>query len=381
MPRCVDALHILLWRAFLPSRRHGRQGRPFELKGFERRPASGSVRDGIAGRAGEETEMEHRRPALWGIVLAGGEGARLREFVHEFLGTDVPKQFCAFTGHRTMVEHTLRRAELLISPARVMVAATASLQPYVCSCLGDRPAGTVLLQPAGRETTAGILLPLVHILHRDPEALVAVFPSDHFVMPGQRFMDIVQDATEFLIGGETESVLLLGAAPTDAEAEYGWLKPGASAGWAGQAVVRHVRGFIEKPSREQAEAFLAGRWLWNTMVTVSRGAVLMGLIRQAAPEVAAFFDAFRPYIGTRLEASVLGEVYHMLPSLNFSTAILQRCPEQLRVLPVRNVMWSDWGKRERVLATLAGLGVPWPVQAGAGVEGRRSPIRGAVTTQ
>lgn len=318
--------------------------------------------------------MGHLRPALWGIVLAGGEGARLREFVHEFLGTDAPKQFCAFTGHRTMVEHTLRRAELLIPPARMMVAATASHRPYVCSCLGGRPAGTVLFQPVGRETTAGILLPLVHILHRDPEALVAVFPSDHFVMPGQRFMDIVKDATEFLATGEAESVLILGAAPTDAEAEYGWLKPGEPADWAGPTAVRHVRGFIEKPSREQAEALLADGWLWNTMVVVARGEALMGLVRQATPEVAAYFDAFRSYIGTRLESSVLGEVYQMLPSLNFSTAVLQRCPERLCLLPVRNVLWSDWGKRERILATLAGLGVPWPVQAGTGV--RRSAISG-----
>jgi hypothetical protein len=36
--------------------------------------------------------------SLWGIVLAGGEGVRPKEFVRERGGTDAPKQFCASSG-------------------------------------------------------------------------------------------------------------------------------------------------------------------------------------------------------------------------------------------------------------------------------------------
>ncbi|HKW85729.1 MAG TPA: NTP transferase domain-containing protein, partial [Nitrospiraceae bacterium] len=96
--------------------------------------------------------MVGAKPLLWGIVLAGGEGERLRGFVRDFLGTERPKQFCAFWGQRTMLEHTLRRAESLIPPDRLLVVATAAHRQHVFSCLGIRPPGTVLLQPTGRDT-------------------------------------------------------------------------------------------------------------------------------------------------------------------------------------------------------------------------------------
>ena len=58
--------------------------------------------------------MSSLQSSLWGIVSAGGEGVRLKGFVHEGSGTDVPEQFCAFVGRGTMPGRTVRRARLLI---------------------------------------------------------------------------------------------------------------------------------------------------------------------------------------------------------------------------------------------------------------------------
>ncbi len=48
--------------------------------------------------------MSITQSSLWRIMLAGGERVRLKEFVRECVGTDVPKQFCASSGsaHRHM---------------------------------------------------------------------------------------------------------------------------------------------------------------------------------------------------------------------------------------------------------------------------------------
>lgn len=307
--------------------------------------------------------MAGAKPLLWGIVLAGGEGERLRGFVRDFLGTDVPKQFCAFWGRLTMVEHTLRRAERLISPTRLLVVATASHRQHVFSCLDGRPPGTVLLQPAGRDTCPGILLPLVHILHRDPNALVAVFPSDHFIQPGRRFMGAVERAAEYLINKNAESVIVLGVKPTDAETDYGWIEPGAPADQDGRSSIKRINRFIEKPSRERADTLMAEGCFWNTMVLVARAASLLKLVRAVAPEQTAYFSMIRAAIGTICESEVLNRVYQMMPSMNFSSAILARCPDKLLVLPVRKVLWSDWGRAERILATLTQLRIQTPAQA------------------
>ncbi len=310
--------------------------------------------------------MARAKPLLWGIVLAGGEGERVRGFVREFLGTEVPKQFCAFWGRRTMVEHTLHRAERLIPSERLLVVATASHRQHVFSSLGIRPPGTVLFQPTGRDTCPGILLPLVHILHRDPNALVAVFPSDHFIQPGWRFMGAVEQAAEYLINKNAESVILLGVKPTDAETDYGWIEPGAPVDQDGRSFIKRINRFTEKPSRERADSLMAEGCLWNTMVLVARAESLLKLVRAVAPEQTAYFSMIRAAIGTICESEVLNQVYQMMPSMNFSSEILTRCPDKLLVLPVRKILWSDWGRRERILATLTQLRIQTPALARQG---------------
>src|SRR5687767_9752363 len=62
--------------------------------------------------------------------------------------------------------------------------------------LFSRPKQNIIVQPANKETGPGILLPLMHIYKRSPEAIVAVFPSDHFIWEEDRFMNHVQLAAE-----------------------------------------------------------------------------------------------------------------------------------------------------------------------------------------
>ncbi|HKW87012.1 MAG TPA: sugar phosphate nucleotidyltransferase, partial [Nitrospiraceae bacterium] len=220
----------------------------------------------------------------------------------------------------------------------------------------------------GRDTCPGILLPLVHILHRDPSALVAIFPSDHFIQPGRRFMGAVAEAAEYLTDHDAESSVLLGVEPTDAETDYGWVEPGVSITTPalGRSPIRRINRFIEKPSRERADTLLAEGCLWNTMVLVARAASLLKLVRAIAPEQTAYFSMVRAAIGTICESEVLNRVYEMMPSMNFSSAILARCPDKLLVLPVRKVLWSDWGRAERILATLTQLRIQVPARAREG---------------
>ncbi|MGE0824368.1 MAG: sugar phosphate nucleotidyltransferase [Candidatus Binatia bacterium] len=207
---------------------------------------------------------------LWGIVLAGGEGTRVRTLLQHLCGGRGIKQFCAVIGRRSMLEHTLARVERMIPRERIVVVLSADHRPEAAPQLAHWPVDNVIYQPANRDTAPGILLPLAHVSHRDPLATVALFPSDHFILDEERFMASVQQAV-----AETQDfpheLTLLGMTPDGVEEGYGWIEPaGEERGRATQA----VRRFWEKPSLSCAQELLARGALWNTFVCVAQAATV-----------------------------------------------------------------------------------------------------------
>src|SRR6476661_8496589 len=86
---------------------------------------------------------------LYGLVLAGGEGQRVKNFVRKLRGDDLPKQYVNFTGFYSMLEHTYRRVEKLIPRSRVLTIINQShlKYPEVRQQLRNRQRGTVIVQP------------------------------------------------------------------------------------------------------------------------------------------------------------------------------------------------------------------------------------------
>jgi hypothetical protein len=53
-------------------------------------------------------------PELWDVILAGGEGIRLRPLTRVICGDERPKQYVRLTGSRSLLQQTLDRAALRI---------------------------------------------------------------------------------------------------------------------------------------------------------------------------------------------------------------------------------------------------------------------------
>jgi len=296
-----------------------------------------------------------------GIVLSAGNGTRLREFIRQRRGDDLPKQYINFVGRRSMLEHTYDRTKRLIPEPQIFIVVAKQHLRFreVHRQLESKPPQSLVIQPLNKETAPGILLPLLHIYKRFPDAIVAVFPSDHFVREENRFMRYVNDAFE-LVESDPSRLVLLGLEPDGPDPEYGYIVPGEQIEASRSDSARHVEIFVEKPSVDAANKIIASGALWNTMIMVFACKTLLSVIQRAAPEIYRCFEPIQNAIETDDEQRVIEKVYQSLPSLNFSHGVLEALPSEHRrsllVLPVRGVTWSDWGTADRLSSMLEQLG-------------------------
>jgi len=300
-------------------------------------------------------DVNSEKGKLWAVVLAAGEGTRMNQFIRSSYGLCAPKQYIAFTGKRSMLQHTLDRVAQLIPMERTRIVVNPSHMKEIRSQLSNLPEHSLVFQPYNRETAPGALLPLIYILKRDPEARVAFFPSDHFIREEERFMRYVAAADQ-VVQHHPDQIVLLGIQPEGPEVEYGWIAPAEPLPGPYSVEVRRVGSFLEKPSREAAVRFYQNGYLWNTFVSVLKASTLAALAEKHLPDIWWRFERMMKAIGTVHELSTIEREYRTMDSATLSRGIFERCSDQIAVLEVKEVLWSDWGNSHRVLQTLQKIG-------------------------
>jgi len=306
----------------------------------------------------EERLLEHghglahvEQQHCWAVILAGGEGIRLRPLVRQVLGSDRPKQYVRLLGPRTLLRETLDRVSLAIPEERTLVATVRQHAGYIAEEFAGSSQPRILPQPLDRGTAAGVLYPAHWIAWRNPEATVAVFPSDHFLLGETSFMAHVAEVIAW-VEQHPERLVLLGATPSSPEVDYGWIEPDEALGHLSTGPVRAVRQFWEKPSVTRARACLEAGHLWNTSVLVGKVATLVQTGWQALPEVSDRLAHIEPFVGTPEEADAVRQAYELMPRANFSKNVLEACPEALAVSRLPHIVWSDLGSPHRVMEAL-----------------------------
>ena len=295
----------------------------------------------------------------WAVILAGGDGTRLKSLTRRIAGDERPKQFCPVLGGATLLEETQRRAEREFAAERTLYVVNRGHACYYEPILADVGDPNMVVQPANRGTAPAILYSLLRIAARDPDAIVAFFPSDHYISDDERFMFHVRAALENA-ERNPDLVVLLGFEPEHPEVEYGWIEPAAPIQGSRRKLLG-VRRFWEKPNRMLAQVLLLRGCLWNSFVMVASARALLDCLEGAAADLYRSLSCLVPLFGTPAEARAVEMVYSRLGEVNFSHQVLAQRPERLAVLRVAGVRWNDLGEPKRVLASLdmAGIRPQW----------------------
>jgi mannose-1-phosphate guanylyltransferase len=290
------------------------------------------------------------------VILAGGEGARLSSFIRQGFGYHIPKQFCPLFEGETLLEQTMGRVSLLVPNPQTITVLNRAHEWFYSSLFDGIASENLLIQPENRGTAPAILANLFRLIESGHSGAVAIFPSDHYVSNDSIFMAQVSTALRAVVRFP-EITVLLGITPDGPESDYDWIEPGAllATGDPVLGQVRRIRRFWEKPSPDIARNLYDRRYLWNSSVLVANAPTLLSLIARALPELYVAFSQIRSFLGTAIEEDALGEIYRNFPSVDFSGQLLGQSPEELAVLPVTGVSWSDLGDPERLLAVTRSL--------------------------
>jgi mannose-1-phosphate guanylyltransferase len=288
--------------------------------------------------------------STWAVVLAGGNGSRLQALTLDADGVIVPKQFCSLQGGPSLLEDALQRASA-VAPFRHLCAVVAAQhRRWWDGLVSHLPKQNVIVQPHNRGTAHGILLPLLHILARDPDAHVVLLPADHYVGDEGTLATALRRVAD-LARANDRAVYLLGIEPETPDTELGYILPSPRRFSDSPS---QVLRFVEKPALATARALVDQGALWNAFIIAGS---VWALLRLFDGSFSSTIVAISQMTERRidLEGGLFDQLYERLPSVDFSHGVLEGHEATLQVLPVPRCGWTDLGTPQRIGMTLQRL--------------------------
>jgi len=217
--------------------------------------------------------------------------------------------------------------------------------------LGSLERPNIFIQPENKGTAHGVLLGLLHLEARDPDATVLMLPADHHIRHEDIFARSLRQVCE-LAADSTDTVFLLGAEPDRPDSELGYIVPAVKS----RSKPARVLSFVEKPDAARLQPLLRAGALQNMFIIAGAVGALRNLYQTSfEPSMTGMRQAIGRAAPFALDAPRLAAVYQHLPNADFSRDILEPQTARLKVLRVPACGWNDLGTPKRVLQTLQQL--------------------------
>lgn len=265
--------------------------------------------------------------------MAGGIGSRFWPWSRE----DRPKQFLDIAGTgQSMIRDTFDRFDTLVPLENQWVVTGQKFEPQVLQELPALHPSQVLTEPERRNTAPAIAYAAYKIASINPDAVMIVSPSDHYIADAKAFRATVLEAVDYVM--EHHTLMTIGIPPTFPATAYGYIELGEQAMRDG---VGPIVRFKEKPNKEEAIQLLeAGNYLWNAGIFIWRVRDIIAALEEHLPEVAVHFAEIDAY-GRPGETEAVAQAFRACPSISIDYGVMEKSDN---VSTIRaSFDWNDLG--------------------------------------
>lgn len=275
---------------------------------------------------------------LHAIVMAGGSGTRFWPASRAAL----PKQLLPLAGSQTLLEDTVTRLEGLVPPERTMIVTAARLLDAARRQAPALPEAALVGEPCKRDTAPCIGLAALLVSRADPDATMAVMPSDHVIQPAESFRAAIRQA-EGLVAAAAGRLVTFGVRPTYPAESFGYIQQGAAlAVGPGEAPAHAVASFREKPPAAVAAEYLAaGSYLWNAGIFVWKAATILAALAERQPECLAHLERIAAAWDSPQREAVFAREFAAIKGISIDYAVLEEARDV--VVIEAPFGWDDLG--------------------------------------
>lgn len=269
----------------------------------------------------------------YAVVMAGGVGSRF----WPVSTPEFPKQFHDMLGSgETLIQKTFSRLSQLIPKENILILTHERYESIVMEQLPSVSQEQIILEPAMRNTAPCILYASMKIKKKNPNAVVVVAPSDHWIEDEMQFIANLQRTFDIC---EFEDVLMtLGILPTFPNTGYGYIEYNKL----DTRMVKKVVQFREKPDYVTARKFIQSRhFLWNSGIFVWNVNSILRAFSKFKPEMKELFEKGLEYYNTPQEKAFIDTHYSEAENISIDYAVMEKA-KNVFVLQA-TFDWNDLG--------------------------------------
>lgn len=272
----------------------------------------------------------------YAVVMAGGGGTRLWPVSRK----ERPKQLLPLLGQDTLFQSTVNRLKKLFPVERILVVTVEEQAREMKLQETEIPEENYLIEPAPRGTASVVGLAAMVLKKRDPQAAMAVLPSDHFIRNVDLFHYLLKAAFDVAVDGY---LVTLGVTPTAPSTAYGYIQQGTPLNGEYKYPAYHVKSFKEKPDEQAAQQMLRfGDHSWNSGMFIWRADQILKEIDRQMPQLGMELKTIEKAWGTPAQVDVLRQRWQGLQNETIDYGVMEKA-EKVAVLPAGGLGWSDVG--------------------------------------